>query len=247
MRRGTVMAAIGAMTLGMTLLGAAAPGRAQAPPGTASSGRPDVVVLVYQQPGSADLVDITYAHTVPHAQAQRDLAALAQAGGWVVGPSRITDGAPPVRAKLGAMTSSKFTAPGVVQNETHTLPVVPFITAFRAYKRLVLIFSVGPGFQFQGARDFANNDVQVAQEQHGTAYTYQVRILNPQFSRLDLPRPAVPPRRAAPWLLFLGVLAAAGAAGSLVYVLMARKPGPPAPPANTDSLSPEQARLGTGG
>lgn len=244
MRRWAVMAAMGAMAFG-----AVTPGRAQTPPSTASSGRPDVLVLVYPQPGQADIVDITYAHTVPHAQAQRDLAALAQATGWAIGPSRVTDGAAPVGQKT-PMTSSVFTAPGVVQPETHALPVEPFVTAFRSYKRLALIFSVGPGFQFQGLRDYADNNVQVAMEQHATVFTYQIRVLNPQFTQLNLPRTeptaAIAPRRAAPWVLFLGILAAATAAGVLVYVLMARKT-PPSPPTNTEALAEGRTKIGTKG
>lgn len=263
MRRWAIVAAMGAMALGAVSPGAVSPGRAQTPPSAALSGQPDVVVLVYRQPGQADLVDITYAHLVPHAQAQRDLDALAQASGWAVGPSRVTDGSAPVPQKMPtdgsapvprrmAMTSSVFTAPGVVQPETGALPVEPFVTAFRSYKRLALIFSVGPGFPFQGLRDYADKNVQVALEQRGTAYTYQIRILNPQFTRLNLPRTqptaataGAASRRASPWVLFLGILAAAGAAGVLVYVLMARKTPPP--PANTDALAEERTKIGTRG
>jgi len=244
MRRGSVIAAAGAMAFGVGV-----PVRAQAPPGTASSGKPDVLVLVYQQPGKGDLVDITYARAIPHAQAQRDLAALAQASGWAIGPSRVTDGLAPVQQKM-TMTSSSFTAPGVVQPETHALPVEPFITAFRPYKRLALIFSVGPAFRFQGLRDYADNNVQIALEQHGTVFTYQARILNPQFSQLNLPRPpstaVSAARRASPWPLFLGLLAAAGSAGVLVYILRARKTPPP-PGMNPDALAEERTKIGTKG
>ncbi len=243
MRRGAVMAALGAI-----MLGAIAPGLAQAPPGGASSGKPDVVVLVYQQAAGGDLVDITYAHTVPHAQAQRDLSALAQASGWAVGPGRVTDGTAPVSQKM-TMTSSVLTVPGVIRPETHQLPVSPFVTALRPYKRLVLIFSVGPDFQFQGPRDYADSNVQLALAQSGTVYTYQARILNPQFTHLDLPTSqaaaSAAPRRASPWVLLLGVLTAAGAAGVLVYVLMARKAPPPPPGANTDALAEERTKIGT--
>ena len=155
--------------------------------------------------------------------------------------------------KLPAMTSAEVVIPGVVENTSHTLPVEPFIKAFHSYKRLVLIFSVGSAFQFQGVRDYADNNVQIALSQRGTAYTYQVRILNPQFSHLNLPGqpPAAlsPPaaRHALRWALLLGILAAAGAAGGLVYIVMARKMGPPPPPANTDALSEERIKIGTRG
>lgn len=245
-----------AAALGAAAVGGCATGQAQAPPGAASSSRPDILVLVYQQPGQADLVDITYAQTVPHAQAQRDLDALAQATGWAIGRGRVTDGSAPVQHRV-AMTSSVFTVPSVIQPETHSLPVEPFVTAFRSYKRLGLIFSVSPGFQFQGLRSYADDNVQIALEQHGTAYTYQIRILDPQFSRLNLPRTqstastagveGTAPRRASPWVLFLGVLAAATAAGVLVYVLMARKTPPSPPPANTDAPADERTKIGTRG
>jgi len=244
MRRWGIMAAIGALALGIVT-----PGRAQTPPTSAAAGQPDVVILVIQQAGQADAVDITYAHTVPHAQARRDLDALAQATGWAIGQSRITEGLAPVQQKM-VMTSSAFSAPNVIRNETHTLPVEAFITAFRPYKRLTLIFSARPDFQFQGQRDYADNNVQIAVQQHGVVFTYQVRVLNPQFAHLTLPRAevtaGVTPHRATPWAWLLGIPAAAAASGVLVYVLMARKPGPP-PSLNTDALAEERTKIGTKG
>ena len=241
MRRWAVLAAFGAL-----VLGAVTPGLAQAPPSGAATGPADVVVLVYQQAGAGDLVDITYLHAVPHAQAQRDLRALAQASGWKVGPGHVSDGTAPVAQKM-MMTSSRVVIPGVIRPETHLLPVEPFLTAFRPYKRLALIFSVSPDFQFQGPRNYADNNVQIALTQGGTVYTYQARILNPQFARLDLPtsQAAAPtaPRHFSPWVLLLGILMAAGAAGLLVYVLMARKMPPPG--ANTDAPTEERTKIGT--
>ena len=72
-------------------------------------------------------------------------------------------------------------------------------------------------------------------QQRGAVYTYQARILNPQFTRLNLPRPTgaegVPARRRSPLILLLGILAAAGAAGVLVYALMSAEDAPtPAAP-----------------
>ena len=193
MTRWGVMAGVGAMAFGAVL-----PGRAQSPPTGASLGRPDVLVLVYQQPGQADLVDITYAHTVrtPRRSATWGRWHKPQDGPW--GRAASQDGSAPVQRTM-PMTSSVFTAPHVIQGETHTLPVEPFITAFRSYQRLTLIFSVAPGFQFQSPRGYTDNNVQIAAEQRGTVFTYQVRVLNPQFTHLKLPQPTLrgAPRRIA--------------------------------------------------
>ena len=207
------------------MLGVASAGWAQTPQ-PAISGQPDVLILVYQQPGRGDQVDITYAHTVPHAQVQKDLAALAATTGWPIGLGKVTDAAPPVQGKIGPMTSAAFTAPNVVQNETHTLPVEPFITTFRHYKRLNLIFSVSAGFQFQGLGSYADNNVRIILDQHGPAYTYQVEILNPNFEHLGLPAaglvPQAVPSRGLPWKPLLALAAVAVGLGVLVYLLLAR-------------------------
>ena len=236
------------------------PGWAQtAPP--IPSGPPDVLVLVYQRPGMGDQVNITYPRLIPHAQAQRDVAALAQAAGWTPGASRITDAAPPVqgRGKISAMTSVALDAPNVVQNETHAFPLEAFIRAFRSYKRLVLVFFVASEFQFQGLKQFADNDVQIAMEQHGSAYTYQIQILNPQFDHLNLPQsqPAGgaakgTAARRSPLVLFLGILGAAGVTGLLVYLVMARLTAIPekakAPSDEiTDKTTDEKTEIGTKG
>jgi hypothetical protein len=209
---------------GAMMLGAASAAGAQTYP--ALSGQPDVLILVYQQPGRGDQVDITYAHTVPHAQAQKDLAALAATTGWPIGVGKVTDAAPPVQGKIGPMTSVTFAVPNVVQNETHTLPVEPFITAFRHYKRLNLIFSVGAGFQFQGQGSYADNNVRIILDQHGPAYIYQVQILNPNFEHLGLPTtgsvPQVAPPSGSRLKPLLALAAAAVGLGLLVYLLLAR-------------------------
>ena len=207
----------------------AAPGGAQTP---VPSGPPDIVVIVYQRPGLGDQVNVTYARVVPPAQAQRDLQALAQTAGWTVQGSRITNDTPPVRGKVGAMTSASFVVAHAIDDTSHTFPLEALITAFRPYKRLALVFFVASGFQFQGLGQYADKNVQVAMEQHGSAYTYQIQILNPNFNKLDLPQPtqgAAGRSRRSPLLLLLGILVAAGAAGVIVYVATARLAAPEKP------------------
>ena len=226
MRRCGLLLALWAMTLAWS--GSA---RAQAP---APSGPPDVLLLVYQRPGLGDQVDVTYAHTVPHAQAQRDLQALAQTAGWTVAGSKITDAVPPVQQRIGAMTSASFVVAHAIDDSSHTFPLEALITAFRPYKRLTLVFFVASGFQFQGLGQYADNNVRVTMERHGSAYTYQIQVLNPNFERLNLPQPSpADPAgggRRSPLLLLLSVVAVALAAGAIVYLAAARLGGGGKPP-----------------
>jgi len=214
------------LCLGLCLVGAV---RAQTPPpapvGAVISGPPDVLVLIYQRPGLGDQIDVTYKHTVPHAQALADLSALASATGWPIGASRITDAAPPTQGRNGLMTSSVFTVPGAIRDDTHTFPVEAFVTAFRSYRRIGLIFIVGPGFQFQGIGDYADNNLRISLDQRGSVFNYQIEVLNSGFGQLDLPRSqplagAARPARS-PLALLGTVLAAAAAAGIAVYFLTA--------------------------
>lgn len=207
-------------------LGAVSAVSAQSPTPVTISGPPDVLILVYQQPGKNDKVDITYSHTLPHAQAQRDLAALASATRWPIGAGKVADGLPPVQNKIGPMTSSTFELPNLIRDDTHTLPVDPFITAFRAYKRLNLIFSVGPAFVFQGQGNYADNNVHYTLDQRGTMYTYQVQILNPNFEHLGLPASgsaaSATPKSGSRLKSLLSLAFLAVGLGALVYLYLAR-------------------------
>ena len=211
------------LALWAILLFLGASGQAQVPP-TVSTG-PDVLVLVFQRPSLGDQVNITYNRLVAHAQVQQDLKALQTASGWPLENLKISDGLAPVQ-KVRYLTGVIFTAPNVVQNDTHTLPVETFVTAFRSYKNLALIFIVDSSFQFQGWRQYADNNVRITLDQRGSAYTYRATILNSQFDRLQLPRTAQDAQaaakrktRASPLLLLLGILVAAAAAGILVYII----------------------------
>lgn len=245
MRRCGLFLALWAMTLAW-----AGSGRAQVP---APSGPPDVLLLVYQRPGLGDQVDVTYAHTVPREQAQRDLQALAQAAGWTVKRSKITDGVPPVQGRSGAMTSASFVVAHAIDDTTHAFPLEALITAFRPYKRLALVFFVASGFQFQGLGQYADKNVRVTMEQHGSAYTYQIQILNAGFDRLNLPQPNPGEARAnrrSPLLLLLAVLAAAVAAGAVVYFATARLAAPvkpadePSAPETEDEKAKDKTNAG---
>ena len=215
------------MTLALGLPGYAQ--TVQAPPVIA--GPPDVLAIVYQQPGAADQVDITYAHTVPRAQALEDCRVLTQAAGWPVSTQVVKDAAAPMESRSGPMTSVVFQALGVVQ-PAHPLPIGLFAQAFHHYRRLKVVFFTEPQFQFQGARLYADNNIKMALVQNGTSYTYDVEILNPNSAVPPLDA-SVPPGAGhhSPWAVFWVILGAAALAGLAVYFLTARL----TPKAKTDT------------
>ncbi len=216
----------------------------------AIAGPPRVLVLVYQQPGGVDQASITYDPKIPPAQAAADIDALMQATGWPISSRSITEAPSPLTNRPGAMTSVTFAVPGVVQDSAHTFPVDALARVFRRYKRLNAVFIVGPQFQFQGTRSYADNDIKMVLDQHGTSYVYQIEVLNQNFSRL----PVVPvagnaiPHKS-PWRILLGILGAAALAGVAVYLLTARlsrsQPKSRPNPDNADAEAETRLEAGT--
>lgn len=219
---------------------------------------PDVLCLVYQRPGLGDQIDITYSHIVPRPQAHRDISALAQASGWVINNGKMTNAVPPVQNKINPMTSVTFEVPNAIQNETHTLPVEPFILAFRSYKTLALIFIVDSSFQFAGVRHYEDSHVNFQLDQHGSAYTYRVNILNAQFDHLNFlgqsqtPQIGTVPLKSHrfPLLTLLGIIGMAIAAGIIVYLIALRTMSPPKiskPPSKMEPQPEKETSLGSRG
>ena len=130
------------------------PSHAQTAPATAApaiAGPPRVLILVYQQPGAADQVSITYDPKVSTTQAAADMDALTQATGWPISSRSITEAPSPLTNRPGAMTSVTFAVPGAVQDPTHTLPVEALARVFRRYKRLNAVFIVGAAVSVPGS------------------------------------------------------------------------------------------------
>ena len=196
---------------------------AQAPaPVPVIAGPPDVVVIVFQQPGSADTVSVTYSKQVPHAQADADCRALIAAGGWQASVPAVKDAAGPMRNRVAVMTGASFQALSVI-GAGQSLPVETIARALHGYRRLNLVFFTSSQFGFQGPPSSADNDIKIALDTRGTTYAYQVEIRNPNFGSLPPAQAnAVAHVHPKSLLVLLGVLGVAAAAGLLVYVLTAR-------------------------
>lgn len=223
------------------------PAHAQTAPAPVIAGPPAVLVLVYQQPGGADQVSITYDPKVSVSQAAADIESLTQITGWPISSRSITEAASPLTNRPGAMTSVTFAVPGVVQDTSHTFPVDAFARTFHKYKRINAVFIVGPQFQFQGARSYADNDIKLVLDQHETSYVYQIQILNQNFSRLPLAQGTAvnAPAHKSPWGILLGILGLAALAGVIVYFLAARLPQSQPKRRNTDAEAETRLEAGT--
>lgn len=247
--------------LAALLIGGGRPGRAQAnapqanaPQANAAQtvttqGPPDVLLIVSQRPRGGDLLDLTYGKTVPRDQVRRDLAALSRETGWALSAPKITDATPAVRPSqhyaIGPMTGAEFTTPLAVQAETHSLPISAIASAFRGYRRVAAVFFTAPGFSFQGPRQYADKNVRVTLAGGGTSYTCQIEILDPNFTRLDLPlsQPSPGPPAGPRLPVLLGVVGAAAGVALLVYFVLARLTGRSAPvtgPPPTDQTRPTE-------
>ncbi len=238
----TALALFVLLTLGFSL-----PSHAQNAPTLVPTitGPPKVLILVYQQPGGADQVSITYDPKVPLAQAAADIDALTQATGWPISSRSITEAPSPLTNRPGAMTSVTFAVPGAVQDSSHTFPIEALARVFQRYKRLNAVFIVGPQFQFQGARSYADNDIRVVLDQHETSYVYQIEVLG-QFSHLPLaPGTGNAAVHKPTWILLLGIIGAAALAGIVVYFLTARLPQTQPKQDDTDAEAETRLEAGT--
>ena len=234
--------------LGLVMLAAPVSAQSSLPAAVSIAGPPEVLVLVYQQPGGQDQVNITYAHLVPHAQASADIDSLTQLSGWPISSRRIKDASAPLQNRTGAMTSVTFQVPGVVQDSAHTFPVEVLARAFQKYKRLNAVFFVGPQFQFQGARSYADTNIKVVLDQHDTTYAYKVEVLGRSFGRLPLSASAAGgPAHRSPWGVLLGIIGLAALAGLAAYFVAARlTPGQQSKPKFEETDAEADGRLEAG-
>ena len=201
-------------------------------PGKAAN-QPDVLVLVFAVPGGPDQIGLTYPGVVPHAQAMRDVNAIAAATGWNISGVHIADQAPPIQKPSGKMTGVDFVAPGAVSLPSRYLPVEPFVNSLRSYRHVTLTYLVGGGFGFEGLRSYADNHVRIALDQSGSSYTYQIFYRDGRFGHISLPHYQLPTvdsrssaapethRRGRLWLVALIAVAAVGA-GCIAYAVLAR-------------------------
>lgn len=198
----------------------------------ASSGAPNVVVLVAAMQSGDNQVAITYPKVRPRDQVQRDLETLKSLTGWSIRNAEISNERTPIGGHKELMTSLSFSAKNVVEPNSHAFVIEPIVTALRGNNHIVITYLMNGRIDYNGLRDYRDKNVAVSFEQNGPACTYHIKLLNPQFQKLNLPlyQPAASTIRTVqddgrrpikPWqVALIAVLAAA--AGGAVYMAMAK-------------------------
>jgi hypothetical protein len=197
-------------------------------PSTPTTHQPDVEIVAFALASGQTQMSFAYPHAVPHAQAERDLQALAAASGWQPEKVKITDSLPPVSGVTQKMTAVEFTVTGGIDTKAGTLAIQPFAQAFQSYPHISMTYVADPSFQFHGLQEYHDSHVQVTLVKQGSTYTYQIFLNSNGVAGQPIHVPdtqgeaaASPAPRTSPWIIALIILAAAGT-GILVYKAMAR-------------------------
>ncbi len=169
---------------------------------------PDVLVLVLSGAGPVDEVSINYSSPVPDQAVKADIQALARNAAWLVGEEKVTTRTVADRK----ITSGSFKTMAAINYNGGTVPVAPFVLAFKRYRSIELNYLVPKRFHFRGLKDFENDFVKVNLEERGSSLLYHIRVKNNHFDRLVLP--ATQPKAPAKEVRRLG------AAGRLAGVAM---------------------------
>ena len=162
---------------------------------TRSGDVPNIEIIILSTALTGDSVGITYPRMVSDIEARQDLGALRRETKWIVRDIKISKGSV-LTSGGNRMTSVEFVTTGAVDRSAGGFRLEPIVKALRRHGLIEVVYVVQPPFQFQGLRSFTNRYVTVYLVESGeTTYRYRIRILNPEFLRLDLPiiQSATPP------------------------------------------------------
>lgn len=164
---------------------------------------PTVQILVLFDPLLGYEGTVTYAVPVTRDQAKAELAELARRLGYSgLDELRPFDRASGQRGALryrsvpgGAELSFKLSE-AALGRQDGTIPLEPYLAAYRAYRRINLEFYVsdlnGRAFDYRGPRQVENRWVRLRSQGAGGYQSFQAEILDPGFESLELP-PFAPP------------------------------------------------------
>ena len=155
---------------------------------------PDVQVVVFPLPTHEWAITTVYPKIIARTTAEARVKRLLGITGWEGSTTefknkaleRVAANAPP----SPPMSSLTFRTPGRVVNLSDgTMPLEPFIRAFRDLERVHITYIIpGNTFTFRGLREYSGQDIEIALSQGEGAYTYVLNIKNHNLDTLQLPR-----------------------------------------------------------
>jgi hypothetical protein len=156
----------------------------------ADTSQPDIQAIVMKGPGGSDMVNITYPKVISASQAARDVAALAQncnLGSVNVDVSNQSETLKTIKTQ--PMTSATFAAKGMMPDENHetAFHLEPWVESLKNYHVITITYMLNKDFGFNGLRQYHDNNVAIALDRQGNAYTYRIVVLNPNFTHIKLP------------------------------------------------------------
>jgi hypothetical protein len=195
---------------------------------------PDAFIVVYSMPDEEDHIACAYSGMIPHAQATRDFNSLQAAAGGKMNSIKITDAAPPVRAKGSKTTSIEAVAPHMFHPTSPQFSLDPFLTAYRSYSSFAVTFFLFSDSVAAGSNTYSDPYVTVKLNQTHNTATYWVTVKDPRFRNLKIPdlrtmrpvlpatdavqTPAPPTRSTSRPALIVTLLALAAVAGAGVFI-----------------------------
>lgn len=206
-------------------------------------GDPNVQIVAFFVPELGYAATVAYRERVSRAQAKADLMELARALGYerYSDLQRTEPGADkplPLAYEVadGGATLGFRLSERAFSRETGTFKLEPFISAYRAYGRIDLEFTVGDlagkRFAYRGIGDYDNQWVRIRHHGEGVFHSFAIEVLDPSFEQLDLP-PFAPPvaplqadeegnKESLPKGVILTAVGAALVAAGLTFAVLVR-------------------------
>lgn len=197
-------------------------GGAQARPESADASADKMGIAVSGMGGARSALTLTYPTDPGPQKVAEDADALADSGEWAVSSPERTE-------EDGSVYYEAEISPAVALDSSGSIPLFPFLHAFRRFPELALVF-VGMASGAEGDFTGSNRFLSATWHRSGTVTSYTIRIGDDSFSRPDdvalteSPLTDEPAETSAPparherpaWMLWL--LLALGSAGAGVFV-----------------------------
>ena len=210
-----------AIVLAVILLGICSLSQAQtkAPAARDEISNPDVLILVLSGTGPWDQVSVNYAAEVSVADVRKDILALANDYKWIIKNERASTALASIPGAKPT-TSMSFQTPRIVNADSGLLPIEPFITTFKRFKSMEIVYLTGSEFRFRGLKNFDNEYVNIRMKQSSGSYRYRIEIKDNEFERLGLPQREVKQdnRQRAPMSAGVRVMLSIGLALAVAVV-----------------------------